>query len=381
MYLECMRERDVKVKSILLAFELGSYQPNGEYLIGSNDKDKVATFMECFTADSAFSVSCAVCDDIFRRSIGARSARPSLLQRKVALQTIKNKEQMDRADHIEIALETNNPTQQIASKPTDGNNVEVSSESFEIFVQNFPSDTECDAITALIVHKTALIADKFVVSKMVSPKKSYKYLKFMSFKIKTSDKATYDAILSDEIWAPFTKAVPFNVNARTESKLRKQQNQKQKLTNQNQPKVQLTAKNQPQNHRQQVTERQNVQQVKEPVVKPVNTHKRQHNVNQPHDNSRTQTHSHKAARSHARKDHKSARPANGLSNRTNYRSRMADNYGSDNRGSHHDARGSNFPHRPVRGSNFHGKKWNNHKPLNDDLKSILSLLRKVLDQY
>lgn len=108
---------------------------------------------------------------------------------------------------------------------TDVNGIVISNAAhdpgvYEIFVSQFPSTTECDAITALIVEKTDLDTEKFEVIKMVSSKNKNKYIKFMSFKIKATDEVAYNKILDVKIWAPFTKAVPIDVNPKSKSKQR-----------------------------------------------------------------------------------------------------------------------------------------------------------------
>lgn len=77
----------------------------------------------------------------------------------------------------------------------------MNSECFEIFVSKFPSSTEYNAITVLILETSKLQVDNFEVVKIVNPKTNIKYCKFMSFKITACDKSVYDDILNDNIWA------------------------------------------------------------------------------------------------------------------------------------------------------------------------------------
>lgn len=363
IFIQCMRARDTEVKAILLAFGLAKFNSNGHFVVISGDSDRETTFMNCFKPESAFSVSCEVCTDRFRKSSDDRNVEPSLIQRKVNLQAIKNNKQLKHADKITVALDSSNITQQTLI-PVNVNDVgESSNESLEIYITNFPPKTDCDAISTLITNKTTLHADSFVVTKMVNPKKGLKYMKFMSFRIKASNKQTYNSILNDDIWMPFTKAVPFNANAKVQSKERKQQKRKLKKDNQKQPAPQKS------------------QKPPQSAVKPVIAQKKQQNVNHPHDNHRSRTHQHKSSQSHSGKGQKSARQSNGPSNGSNNRSRIAGKYNSVHCGCHNDCHKSNVSDRQARVSNFHVEKWNNHRPLNDDLKSVLSLLRRVLDQY
>lgn len=108
----------------------------------------------------------------------------------------------------------------------------------EIFVSKFPPSTECDAITALILEKTGLEADKFEVIRMVNPKMNIKFCKFMTFKIKAADKPTFDVIIDDKIWTPFAKAIPFNPNEKSDRRLRRERDKNQKKTQEKHPKHQ-----------------------------------------------------------------------------------------------------------------------------------------------
>lgn len=179
-----------------------------------NDSARILNLKSVFRKESPFAFVCFHCKE------ETTKIHDELLQTRKKLEEVekqliasKNKAQMDSADDI-ISV---------------GNeNLQNVPESFDIFVPHFPPSTECDAISALIVAETGLDADSFTVSKMIGPKKNIKYVKLMNFRIKTSNKETYDVILNNKTWAPLNTAVPFNVNARTEAKQRKEQRQKQK---------------------------------------------------------------------------------------------------------------------------------------------------------
>lgn len=90
---------------------------------------------------------------------------------------------------------------------------------------------------------------------------------------------------------------------------------------------------------------------------------------------------HKSSQPHAGRDQRSAKQSNDPSNSVNHNSRRGGNRRNDRFGPHQYSRGSDFQGRRAHGSNFHEERRYNHRPLNHNLKSVLSLLARVLDQY
>lgn len=171
-----------------------------------------------FGKNSPFGFICSKCkSDMNELEDKLNEAKDKLKHTQKLLENArKNNDQMNTADDIDIENTADNVNKQSDITP-----------KLELFVSSFPANTECDAITAFILEKTSLLAENFEVSKMANPKVK-KYRKFMSFKVKTYDKASYDMILNDDIWKPFAKAVPFDSEARTKTKERKQQQQSMK---------------------------------------------------------------------------------------------------------------------------------------------------------
>lgn len=364
-YLRCSECNECSMMDCIFEYEqaqvilrlTGLYHKKNNLFTRNKDNEKV--IKDLFAKGSPFAFVCANCKIELAGLKGKlMESGEKLKQTQHQLETArKNAKQMDEADLIE------------SIKTQD--DINSNTNPFDVFVSNFRPNTECDAITALIIGNTSLAAENFEVIKMAGPKTKIKYRKFISFKIRAFDKPTFDRILCDDIWMPFTKAVPFDANATSASQKRKQQKKQQKQSQQIQ---------QNESGQQVTTSKQNTKRA-EPVIKPVNTQKKPQIVNQQNDNPRTRTHPQKSSQPHAGTNQKTAKPPNGSSNGTNHSSRWGDNHRSDRNGSHHHSRGSNFQNRPGPGSNFHGKRRYNHRPLDQDLKSVLSLLMRVLDKY
>lgn len=240
--------------------------------------------------------------------------------------------------------------------------------SYEIFVSKFPTSTECDTISALISDKGGLQTDNFSVTKMMNPKVNKKYCKFMSFKITASDKASYDIIISDNIWAPFTKAVPFNANARSEALQRRSQNRKQKQhVPHEQPKQQISTKvnSQPKNHQNPQNQQKSHNEQPHPTKKPNKTPKPPH---QPWSSHQEQTHNHYDPE---------VRRHNG-NPRSNNNGNVGFNYDKSGRNGYRNNRVNNNNNHS---SNFRGKKWTNHKPQRNSMNAIIHLLMNILNKH
>lgn len=366
VFIECMRQRDEQVKTVLLAWGLARINSKGEYLL-LEEPSSVAKFMKCFQQESAFSITCEVCSDKFKKFMDAKqNVEPQLEQRKV-LHEIKNTEQLMNANTITTAPESN-ITKQISIQ---------SSDCLDLFVPNFPAKTECDAITALIMSRSTLQADDFEISKMAGPKVNLKYRKFMSFKIKVPDKTTYDIIMDENVWIPFSKPVPFNANARNDFRLRMQRKEPV-------PQEPSTSKVQPESNSQQTQRKIEKQKKNEPEVQSKDILASIRLLlaeKQPQNKNGNRKKAHKSSQPHAGRDQRSAKQSNDPSNSVNHNSRRGGNRRNDRFGPHQYSRGSDFQGRRAHGSNFHEERRYNHRPLNHNLKSVLSLLARVLDQY
>lgn len=329
-----MRNRDESVKSILLAFSLAAIE-GGKYVIQNDgtNTEMVKGFMRTFKADSPFAITCEVCSDKFKRLMNSQDPGQPSLSQVQSLNILKNREQMESADQILPVPETHTTTH-------------------DIFVSSFPVKTQCDAIVARIMEKSDLKPECFEVLQMINPKIKLKYRKFASFKIKAQDKATYNAIIDDKIWAPFAEAVPFDTeaNAKAKSRQRKQPEPKPKQQKQ----IQLPQQEQPSTKKQNKASKN--QSAPQPAEKSSDTHSKQPVVHQSRDRPlKNLQSSHKASRPRDNKGHRPLRRAND--------------------------RGGYNSYRDDRGSNFHGNRWNNHRPIKSELKSLLSLLTRVLSEY
>lgn len=352
VFVQCMRNRDAEVKTVLLAFGLARINSKNEYVL-LDDSKSVSTLMACFKTDSAFSITCELCSDKFKKIIDVQNAGPPPEQKKT-LQQIKNREQMNTANIITTSPEVNITTQ---------NSTHIS-DCLEIFVSSFPSKTECDAITAQILSKSSLQADNFEVSKMVGPNVNLKYRKFMSFKIKVLDKKTYDIIISDNIWAPFAKAVPFNANAKAESRQRKLQNQnKVKQNNQN--------KNKNQSDPQKLPSKQQNQGKQKPAV--VMDDARGKSNNKQHENQ--QTKSHKMPHEPKNKPN-DRRPVQQMPP-------MRKSFQNSSHCSCFQKKDEHLMNENRRNidENFHWGHQMDHRPRENDLSLILRLLQRMLENY
>lgn len=236
----------------------------------------------------------------------------------------------------------------------------------DIFVSRFPAKTQCDTIVAHILDKSNLKPEFFEVLQIVNPKIKAKYRKFTSFKIKAHDKASYDKIIDNKLWEPFAEAVPFNAEAKTKSRQRKQQKPKQLKSNQQPQHEKPTGKKQPQASKEQIA--------LQPVVKSNDTRSRQPVVNQSRDRPlpKHKKPSHKSSHPSTDEDHRPVRPAYNGKRENRFRGGY-NSYRNDH--------GSNFQDLSGHGSNFHGKKWNKHRPMKSELRSILSLLTRELREY
>lgn len=351
VFIECMRNRNDLVKSILVGFSLARVE-NDTLVIQSSSSNRkmVKGFMSCFDVNSPFGITCEVCTDKFKRMMNDVNPGSSSLSQVRAQNAQNNSNQMRSADEIASL-----PDDTITSQKSD---------CWEIFVSSFPAKAECEQITAHIVGKTDLQAVDFKVTQMVSPRIKPKYRKFMSFKITAHDQATYDIILDVKVWEPFATAVPFNTEAKSESRQRKQR-QKQKQNNQPSQAKPATKMQPP------VSMKQEAQPKPAPAREPVVNRKKQQSAKKPNDRVPAKPQIHQQSN---KSSGLSACHCHCLANNAKGKTKMK-NASSDFH------RGSDFPGRPVRGLNFHGRRWNNHRPLDNDLKSLVSLLTRVLDRY
>lgn len=350
-----MRNKDESaVKSILVAFMLAIAE-NGKFVLQTNDgnKDMVKGFIKCFGTKSPFAITCEVCSDKLERLIDTQNLNPSSLSQLQSLNAEKNREQLESADKISIVSDNN-----ITSHENVQNN-----DCLDIFVSSFPAKVQCDTIVSLILEKTDLQPEFFEVSQVGNPRINAKYRKLTSFKIKARDKASYDKIINNRIWAPAAEAVPFNAEAKTKSRQRKKQKTKPQKPEQ-------------QSHHKKPIEKKQLQAANKlnamnPALKSKNARNKQHVIDESDD---------QPLNKHRKPSQKSSHPRTG----ENYRPNKAAYSGrreNRDRGGYRNDRGSNFQDRPGHGSNFHVKRRYNHRPLNHDLKSVLSLLARVLDQY
>jgi len=88
--------------------------------------------------------------------------------------------------------------------------IETNNKVFEIYLSKFHPQTTTDDIKQYISNlNTNLVPDSFVIQPLIRSNVAKEKLSFVSFKITTLRKETYDVIMNKDIWSPDFSAEPF----------------------------------------------------------------------------------------------------------------------------------------------------------------------------
>lgn len=216
IFLQCMRNRDEGVKSILMAFGLGTYNSTGRYGIDISDTDKIATFYKLFSVDSPFAVTCEVCADKFNKFINVGNTGASSMQQN-ALQTTpptiltslsapqtSTSNQRSEVKELRPPVEIQHDQRRNKS-PEPASHVE---NDHKIYISKFHHSTKCNDIADFISKKTSLqINDGFSVKKLFN--KKFKPKSFVSFLVTASSSDNYEILMNEDLWGPEFTATRF----------------------------------------------------------------------------------------------------------------------------------------------------------------------------
>lgn len=214
VYIQCMRDRDVGVKAILLAFGLAKYNSKGEYLIIAGDTDKVATFMGCFNGESSFSITCEVCRNKFLNiaSSAALSTPRNTASSSTNLHQSDMLQSTSTSHKSEVILRPPASIQnqnQNHLQPKPDLNVSDSND-YRIYITKFDPETECNNISDFIFKKTSLqVNESFKVKRLFNSKKHIKPKSFVSFLVTASNSDNFDVLMNKDLWAPNFTATKF----------------------------------------------------------------------------------------------------------------------------------------------------------------------------
>lgn len=218
-----MRNRDVGVKTVLLAFGLAKFTSNGSYEIDASDTDKVATFNKCFSSNSAFPTTCEPCNDKIKNFMEMEASTSNSNTAGSSNAAEKATSSFHTPHNENGTLEINPivksrvilhpPTQiqnQTGLKHGSQSKSTHPSDNYEIYITKFDPDTECEKIADFILENTSLkVNESFKVKKLFNVKKHIKPKSFVSFHITASNSDNFDVLMNSDLWGPNFTATRF----------------------------------------------------------------------------------------------------------------------------------------------------------------------------
>lgn len=221
IFVECLRQLDeLRTKELLHAFELMSktVRSDGtfEWKILSDKPSKYSEFLQMFSADSIFGITCHCCATKFNKITTEVEHREVSIQRlseeivKSVNKSIQNKLNNGLIDLGASSSASHSDNKNTNPKKTPGpQKITPINGIYSIHVSRLPKDATSDDVTAIIIANSEIHTDAFSVEKIPNKRFKGNSRNFSSFKISTLSHEVCNKIITLDDWDPNYIVKPF----------------------------------------------------------------------------------------------------------------------------------------------------------------------------